>query len=48
MFAEDLYKKILNRNDLADIPILVIAKVAIAVIEEMLNLAKENSHVEKI
>lgn len=27
MFAEDLYKKILNRNDLADIPILVIAKV---------------------
>ena len=39
MFAEDLYKKILNGNDLVDIPILVIAKVAIATIEEMLNLA---------
>ena len=39
MFTEDLYKKILNGNDLADIPILVIAKVAIATIEEMLNPA---------
>ena len=39
MFTEDLYKKILNRNDLVDIPILVIAKVAIDTIEEMLNLA---------
>ena len=39
MFTEDLYEKILNRNDLVDIPILVIAKAAIATIEEMLNLA---------
>ena len=39
MFTEDLYEKILNRNDLVDIPILVIAKVAIDTIEEMLNLA---------
>ena len=39
MFTGDLYKKILNRNDLVGIPILVIAKVAIATVEEMLNLA---------
>ena len=39
MFTEDLYEKILNRNDSANIPISVIAKVAIATIEEMLNLA---------
>lgn len=39
MFTEDLYEKILNRNDSANIPISVIAKVAIAMIEEMLNLA---------
>lgn len=31
-----------------DIPIAIISKVTIVVIEEVLNLAKENSHVEKI
>ena len=48
MNAEDLYKKIVNRKDLMDIPIVIISKVTIVVIEEVLNLAKENSHVEKI
>lgn len=48
MNAEDLYKKIVNRKDLMDIPIAIISKVTIVVIEEVLNLAKENSHVEKI
>ena len=47
MNAEDLYKKIVNRKDLMDIPIAIISKVTIVVIEEVLNLAKENSHVEK-
>ena len=48
MNAEDLYKKIVNRKDLMDIPIAIISKATIVVIEEVLNLAKENSHVEKI
>lgn len=48
MNAEDLYKKIVNRKDLMDIPIAIISKVTIVVIEEVLNLAKENSHMDVI
>lgn len=48
MNAEDLYKKLLNRKDVADIPVSIITRVVIAAFEEFLNLEKENRYVERI
>lgn len=48
MNAEDLYKKLLNRKDIADIPISIIIRVSMVAFEEFLNLEKETRYVEGI
>lgn len=48
MNAEDLYKKLINRKDVADIPISIIIRVSIAAFEEFINLEKETRYVERI
>ena len=42
MNGNKLYKRLVNREDLKDIPLLTVLKVAMAVLEEVNEIAEEN------
>lgn len=48
MSCDELFKRITEREELADVPILIISKVSIVAFEEFKKLSKEAYHVEEL
>lgn len=48
MNCDELFKRIVERKELADVPILILAKISVVTFEEFEKLAKEAYHVEEL
>ena len=48
MNCDELFKRVAKREELADVPILILAKVFLVSFEEINRLSKEAYHVEEL